>query len=607
MKLQQKLISSFLLVALLPLLFISVNLYFSFKSLLIANEKNKITSINTNKKEAFKLLLENLEETAEATSRDGILLESFDQLKAYHDKVSPDPAGEFPVNSEEYQAIWKEVNQRLHHYIKDHALYDLMIICKAHGHVIYTHAKEPDLGQNVSVGTLKDSGLGHAWSGALKTDDYFFEDFSKYAPSNGLPGAFAAHVVKKGSDTMAVVVMQISEKNINSLMFKREGMGRTAESYLVGQDGLMRSDSFLNPEKYSLNNSFAQNNKISSATYQDAMRGEVGVDTIINDKGNLVISGHDFIDIASSGVRYAILTEIDMDEVLEAIFALRNKIILVCLVIIAAIAVGGFYFARSIKFFTDHLIASADNVVNSSNQVSSGNQDLSSRTQEQASMLQATAATVEEITSQIKQTAENSQKATELSSATVTKASEGASISNETKEAMSEISSSSQKISDIIGLVENIAFQTNILAINAAIEAAKAGEQGKGFAVVAIEVRDLAQRASDATKEIKLLIKNSVEKVQKGEKLVLRSNEKLQEISQEVKEVTGLMQEVSTATKEQFSAVEQINNSITQLDSTTQQNAALVEQIAAASENMATTGKGTHKLIQEYVLGKKAA
>ncbi len=245
-----------------------------------------------------------------------------------------------------------------------------------------------------------------------------------------------------------------------------------------------------------------------------------------------------------------------------------------------------FFLLKGIRNVTEHVVASIISIAKMTSGVSVGNKNLSNRTNDQAASLEETAATIEEITSTVKQTAENSQRASQISLEAVSVADAGASTSEETKNAMEEISNSSKKIFEIVGLVEEIAFQTNILAINAAIEAAKAGEQGKGFAVVAIEVRDLAQRSADAAKDIKQLIDTSIAKVENGENLVNQNSQKLKDISSRVKNVANLMVEISAAAKEQYSAIEQINLAVTSLDSTTQQNATLVDELTSAGENM---------------------
>jgi methyl-accepting chemotaxis protein len=218
-----------------------------------------------------------------------------------------------------------------------------------------------------------------------------------------------------------------------------------------------------------------------------------------------------------------------------------------------------------------------------------GNQELSARTEEQASSLEETASTVEEITATIKHTTDSAQKASQLAHHVVDTAKEGEDLSDQAQGAMGEISDSSNKIADIVNLVDEIAFQTNILAINAAIEAAKAGEQGKGFAVVAIEVRDLAQRSAEAAKDIKDLIMSSISKVETGVQLVTSNGDKLKDITTGVRKVADLMGEISASTKEQFSAIEQINITVGELDNVTQQNSSLVEQVAASSERLSAS------------------
>ncbi|WPH13094.1 methyl-accepting chemotaxis protein [Variovorax paradoxus] len=227
-----------------------------------------------------------------------------------------------------------------------------------------------------------------------------------------------------------------------------------------------------------------------------------------------------------------------------------------------------------------------DAIATASGQIAAGNQDLSSRTEEQASSLEQTAASMEELTSTVKQNADNARQANQLALSASEVAVKGGNVVGQVVDTMASINASSKKIVDIIGVIDGIAFQTNILALNAAVEAARAGEQGRGFAVVASEVRNLAQRSGAAAKEIKGLIDDSVGKVDQGSALVGEAGKTMAEIVGSVKRVTDIIGEITAASQEQSTGIEQVNQAIAQMDQVTQQNAALVEEAAAAAQSM---------------------
>ncbi|MGE4439839.1 methyl-accepting chemotaxis protein [Achromobacter sp.] len=227
-----------------------------------------------------------------------------------------------------------------------------------------------------------------------------------------------------------------------------------------------------------------------------------------------------------------------------------------------------------------------DEITVGSREISAGNTDLSSRTEEQAASLEETAASMEELASTVKQNADNARQANQLAASASDVAERGGSAVAEVVNTMQGISASSRKISEIVSVIDGIAFQTNILALNAAVEAARAGEQGKGFAVVAGEVRSLAQRSAQAAKEIKGLIEDSVGKVGAGSQQVERAGATMQEIVASVKRVTDIMGEISAASEEQSSGIDQVNRAVSQMDEVTQQNAALVEEAAAAAGSL---------------------
>ncbi len=229
---------------------------------------------------------------------------------------------------------------------------------------------------------------------------------------------------------------------------------------------------------------------------------------------------------------------------------------------------------------------SAQTINTAAKEIASGNQDLSGRTEEQASSLEETASSMEQLTSTVKQNADNARQANELAGAAQRVADKGGEVVGQVVNTMSAIHQSSSKIADIIGVIDGIAFQTNILALNAAVEAARAGEQGRGFAVVATEVRNLAQRSAAAAKEIKGLISDSVEKVETGNKLVDQAGRTMEEVVSSIKRVAKIMGDISDASAEQSAGIEQVGLAVSQMDEVTQQNAALVEQAAAAAESL---------------------
>jgi methyl-accepting chemotaxis protein-1 (serine sensor receptor) len=229
---------------------------------------------------------------------------------------------------------------------------------------------------------------------------------------------------------------------------------------------------------------------------------------------------------------------------------------------------------------------STDTIGTASAEIATGNLDLSSRTEQQAGSLEETASAMEQLTATVRQNADNARQANQLAASASDVAVRGGEVVRQVVNTMSAINDSSGRIADIIGVIDGIAFQTNILALNAAVEAARAGEQGRGFAVVASEVRSLAQRSAAAAREIKVLIDDSVSQVGRGSTLVSQAGQTMDEVVASVRRVTDVMGEITAASTEQSAGIEEVNRAITQMDETTQQNAALVEQAAAAAQSL---------------------
>ena len=268
---------------------------------------------------------------------------------------------------------------------------------------------------------------------------------------------------------------------------------------------------------------------------------------------------------------------------------------------------------QALKDMNDSLIVivgavrhNIDNIGGASQDIAAGNADLSARTESQASSLEETASSMEEITSTVKQNSDNAQQVNQQVKTASGVAIEGGRVVAQVVQTMGDINDSSRKIVDIIGVIDAIAFQTNILALNAAVEAARAGEQGRGFAVVASEVRNLAQRSAGAAKEIKGLISDSVQKVDAGNRLVQQAGKSMGEIVASIGGVSSIMAEILMASKEQTAGIEQVNQAIIQMDHMTQQNSALVEQAAAASESMREQAQMLVQSMSVFQLGQLA-
>lgn len=236
-------------------------------------------------------------------------------------------------------------------------------------------------------------------------------------------------------------------------------------------------------------------------------------------------------------------------------------------------------------------------------EIAAGNLDLSSRTEEQAASIEETAASMEELTSTVQHNLANVQAAASLATDTSRLASRGGEMAADVEQTMGLISESSRSINEIIGVIDSIAFQTNILALNAAVEAARAGEQGRGFAVVATEVRNLAQRSSNAAKDIKALIQTTVQRIGQGNELVASTGVTIGEIVRDIGRVGGVMEEIRNATGEQSAGISQVNDAVSQMDAVTQQNAALVEQAAAAAASLEQQAQALVELVGAFRLG----
>jgi len=531
-------------------------------------------------------------------------------------------------------------------YTKIYGYYDLFLI-QPNGYVVYTAAKEADYHTNLLNGKYAGSGLGELFRQVKQSGKYAVVDFKPYAPSNGEPAAFIGQPVFDANGNLEMVVaLQLPLEGINRIMQVRDGMGETGETYLVGSDLLMRSDSFLDPTNHTVKTSFANPNKgkVDTVAANQALSGKTGSQTIMDYNGNPVISA--YTTISFSGITWAVIAEVDMAEVDIPVNALTSQIywmggvtLLVVFFVVLLIIIVARGEVNYLGQVVANLSSASEQVASASDQISSGAQQLSQGATEQAANLEEVSASMEEVSSQAKGNASNAEhtasvvkEVSVMIASSMKNAEEGAKVGEDAKKSaadgvqamnrieasMSEIQTASEKVADIIEVINEITHQTKMLATNAAIEAARAGEQGKGFAVVADEVSKLAENSKTSAKEIGSLIKEASAKSEAGVQLVQQGTKVLEgllEASNQVADLSNailqsstiqaeksstvneMVSEIRTASVEQAVGVEEVTMAITQLDQVTQSNAANAEQSAAAAEELNSQADSVQDLV----------
>jgi len=657
------------------------------------------------------------------------------------DSLNLNTNSSFPINNNLVKEETLKHESFFQTYAKEYGYYDVFLIDRKDGRVLYSQAKESDYGKNLLHGDLKNSGLGEVWNKVKQLKRPVFVDMRPYKPSANAPAMFLGTPVFNNGEFKSILVFQISDTSINSIMKFRKGYGDSQEDYLVGSDYLMRSDSFLDPINHSLKSSFSNPGlgSVKTQAVEEALEGKSDTKIVTDYNNNPVLSAFTLVPIGQD-LKWALLSEIDEAEVLMVPNTLRNEIILFSVLILLFFVLFMFFVINSslvkplnnfqlglLNFFkylnketnevvtlsvknndeigimskvvnenilrtkslieddnifltqvqdmvkevnqgflhhrfndkvksdnleelrisfnemleslntniganTNKILAVLEsfskldftnNIENDSGKIALALNDVSRlitsmlvenksngltlqnsssillknvdtlnhNSNETATALEETAASLEEMTSNISENTTNVGKMSSYANTLTASANGGQELATRTTKAMDEINTQVAAINDAIGVIDQIAFQTNILSLNAAVEAATAGEAGKGFAVVAQEVRNLASRSADAAKEIKDLVQTANSKANEGKEIADSMISGYDGLNENISKTLELINDVESASKEQLSAIEQINDAVSELDRQTQENVAVAtttQQIAAQTDKIST-------------------
>jgi len=646
--LMNRLVGLFFLTAVIPIAIVAViSFYYSDRALERA-AFNQLSSVNQIKKDQIIGYLKERMEDLSLLSKSRDVRDDYALLLNYHDAGGGDPNGAFDVSTKAYRDINEIMDPFFREYLDVYQYRDIFFICKAHGHVMYTAQKEDDLGTNLQIGPYRDSGLAKLWAKVLKKKKAVIVDFTHYAASN-VPVAF----------------------EVNAIMQERTGMGETGETYLVGEDFLMRSDSRFSKDSTILKR------KVDTAAVRQGLKHGKGLEVIKDYRGEKVLSCYSHLGLneaLGADFDWVIVSEIDESEAFAPIRNLGLQILWVGLLLAAVAAIVGYVSARFIamplknlsekvkevsdgdltvtmtrqdrmdevgvlmnafhnmlemlRTQTRQIIEGSGTIASSISQISTTASQLAASASETSSSVSEITTTVEEVkqtaylsNEKSGQMAQNAEKATEVSRAGTKATQEAIKGINFIKEEMEDVANSivklseqTQSIGEIIAAVNDLADQSNLLSVNASIEAAKAGELGKGFAVVAQEVKSLADQSKEATNQVRTIL-NDIQKatsaavmatergtkaVGKGVELSAEAGESINALAESVSLAANASLQISTSSEQQLIGMDQLADAMESIKEASIQNVDGAKQLEAATRSLEDLGRDLKALAEQF-------
>lgn len=681
-----RLMCAFMVIGILPALFVGTSAFFTASSSMQEFVFAKLTSTRD-------VMKRQVEEYFKSAQKDVELMASGEDVQVLYKKARVykklEETGDtqaFNVGTYEYEQLWARQGEALRELMEVKGYSDVLLIAAQTGHVIYSAQKNADYGQSLAARAQGDNPLRQVWQTVRDSKTVQFQDYAPYQAYGNKPAAFvSAPVPNLKGEVVAVLVLQLSVDVVNSITSQRSGMGETGETYLVGPDNLMRSDSYLDSSTFSVNGAFARGTKAESHAIAEALKGVSGTEVSQSYTGEEVLTA--FTPITFGGNTWALLSDISTSEAYESINAIKYLLSTILLVMIALVIAAAMYMSVSItspvkkmtKFldklalgqvdertglkrsdeigqmasslddFADYLentlvkglssIAEGDlsldirpksaddiisnaliktnddltkivsdirgftgNIVSQSERTLNASQTMSSDAEYSQRALESISVSLMEVGTVTDNTADQTSQADSLGAAAAESATRGRNQVEEAVAAMEEIKVATDNISAILVAIESIADQTNLLALNAAIEAARAGEAGRGFAVVADEVRTLASQSTKAANETAELVKVVVEKTQIGSEITQTSANSLSEIVASVEQVSNIMADISRATTEQSFAVGEVNENLTKIADVNKQTAERANEGLEVSQALSSSSSGLQDIVARFVM-----